>query len=139
MVRIAAVPDNAPENEPALGYFEDDPIWGAKLRVKGLGDGLSKLAEVEPVELGRGQRVALVIEAFVDSIAFVPGKSQWEQDGVDRLHVLRAGLVTIVDPAVVKKALDAHQKRLDEAANRRSLFAEQEAAKAEAAEADNPE
>lgn len=117
---MTAAMDDAPE--PALGYFEDDPVWGAVLRVKGLGDGLSKTAEIAPAALKRGETGVLVIEYSVRDVGFPVATGPDDTPGVNRLHTLQAGMVVLADRSIVAKVLDEHRRKLDEAANRKALF-----------------
>ncbi len=118
----AAQRDDENELDPPLGFQEEDPVWGAQLRVKGLGDGLSKLAEVEPVLIKRGQTGVLLVEWVANYIAFPAGEGPHGEDGVMRLAVLNAGNVALIDRAVVAKALDEHQRRLDELSKQKAML-----------------
>jgi hypothetical protein len=116
----AMTDDNKPE--PALGWWEEEPVWGSELVVRGLEGGLRKAVETEPVLVKRRQRVTIVVDCFADEISFVPTEGPGKAPGLNRRAVCKAGLVTIVDRSVVAKALEDQQRKNDEAEARKAMF-----------------
>ena len=106
------------EDRPTLAPFEGKPVESATIAIRNTGDGLSKAMEVDPTELHHGQRVYVVLECEVDKVRFDPLK---DEETLERVHVLKAGRATFVDADVVAEALDAQQRRIEEAAGVQQL------------------
>lgn len=109
-----------------LTAFEGRDVLSSTVAIRNAGDGLSKAMSVDPVELHQDQIVYVVIECEVEKIRFdrVP-----KTEGLERVHMLKAGRATLIDKSVVDAELDAQQRRIDDAAA---------AAKAGAIEGDQP-
>lgn len=97
---------------PALTPFEGRDVSATTITIPNAGGGLRKALEVDPRELHQGERVTLVLDCEVDKIRFDPVK---DDDTLERLHVLKAVRATFIDTDAVRDALDAQQRRIDEA------------------------
>lgn len=95
-----------------LGSFEGAPVLSTTIKIKKAGDGLSKAMDVDPVLLHTGQKVYVVLETEVGPIAFPPIK---DTEGVARVHDLIAQRATFIDKQAVAAALDAQERRIEEA------------------------
>ena len=95
-----------------LTKFEGRDVHSATVSITNAGDGLSKAMKVDATELHHEQTVHVVLECVVAKVRFdnVP-----DTDGLQRVHVLKAGRATLVDGDMVQAALDAQQARIDEA------------------------
>lgn len=104
---------------PELGEFDGRPVRSTGIRITNAGDGLSKALAVDPKVMYHRDQVYVVLETEVTNVAFPPFNT--DDDGVIRLHTLKAGRATIVDAELVSDVLEAQQRRLDEAAGKLSL------------------
>lgn len=93
----------------SLGSFDKKPVLATGIRITNAGDGLSKALQVDPKVIHHGDKTYVVLETECSNIAFPPIK---DTDGVQRMHTLRAGRATIVDPDLVCELLDAQEERI---------------------------
>lgn len=98
--------------KPKLSKFEGRDVHSATVAITNAGDGLSKAMKVEAIELHHGATVHVVLECEVAKVRFDEIK---DTDGLQRVHVLKAGRSTLIDGDAVRAALDAQQERIDEA------------------------
>lgn len=96
-----------------LGDFEGAAVVGATLILRGTGDGLSQAMEIAPVKMHVGEIVNLVIEAEVVGIRH--DAADKESDALTRVHILRAGVSTIVDSELVHDVLEAQRVAIEKA------------------------
>lgn len=93
--------------------FEGAEVLRVKVAVTGAGDGLSEAMAIDPYPLALGTTVHVVLECNVQQIKFVPALDKdHPEDGLARVHVLRAGRATLVDAEDVQAALDAQADRI---------------------------
>jgi hypothetical protein len=93
--------------------FEGADVLRVQVAVTNAGDGLSDALAVDPQPLPLGATVHVVLECVVQQVKFVPAvDKQHPEDGLARVHVLRAGRATIIDSADVQAALDAQADRI---------------------------
>lgn len=100
-------------NPDKLGRFEGHDVLSTTVAIRNTGDGLSKAMAVDPVMLKHGARVHVVLECEVEKIRHDPID---DTDGLQRVHMLKAGAAVIVDEALVRAHLDDQQRRIEEAA-----------------------
>ena len=100
-------------NAAELSPFEGQRVLGATVAITNAGDGLSKAMKVERGELHIGNRVYVVLECDVSKVRFDPVK---DAEGLNRVHVLRAGRATMVEADLVQSLLDEQQVRIEKAA-----------------------
>lgn len=98
--------------KPKLKRFEGKEVLSATVAVTGAGDGLSQAMAVDPIELHHQEKRYLVLEVDVTKVRFDPVP---KTDGLQRVHILRAGRATFIDADVVTAALDEQEKRIEEA------------------------
>lgn len=96
-----------------LGTFEERQITKTTIAIRNAGDGLSQAMAIDPKLLHQGDTVFVVMECKVGPVSFDPIKDS-ETECV-RKHVLRAGAATIVDAALVEKAVTEQTARILEA------------------------
>lgn len=96
-----------------LTPFEDHDVVGATISITNAGDGLSEAMKIEPREFEHNETVYVVLETTVSKVRFDPSKDDAED--LIRVHVLKAGLATIVDQSAVQGALSAQRKKIEEA------------------------
>jgi len=93
--------------------FEGADVIKVQVAVTNAGDGLSDALAVDPQPLPLGATVHVVLECVVQQVKFVPAlDKEHPEDGLARVHVLRAGRATIVDHEDVQTALDAQADRI---------------------------
>lgn len=100
--------------------FEGHKVIGSRVAVTRAGDGLSEAMAIDPGELALGSTVHVVLECVVAKVRFEPTKP--DSADLTRVHVLRAGLATLVDERTVHKALREQRRKLDEAKGLERLF-----------------
>ena len=98
-------------NGPDLHDFDGHEVLSTSVVVTNAGDGLSQAMTIEPEEFTHGQVVHIVLRCEVTKVAFTPIK---DTDALTRVHTLRAGMAVIVDEKLVKAALDAQTKKIEE-------------------------
>lgn len=95
-----------------LHPFEGRDVVATTVAITAAGDGLSESMSVDPSELELGQRVNVVLQCEVTKIRY----EELKDTGVlRRVHILRAGLATIVDDELVQGALLMQAEKLREA------------------------
>lgn len=96
----------------------------SSIAVPNAGDGLSKALAIDPAEYHHGDKVYVVLETEVTKVQFVPDKD--DDEGLTRVHVLRAGTSTIVDHKLVKgvltKQTEKNQKAEEERTGKQTLL-----------------
>lgn len=97
----------------ALTAFEGHDVVGTSIKVTNAGDGLSAALKVEPAEYELEETVYVVLETKVADVHFPPSKD--DNDARIRVHVLKAGLATVIDGTKVKPLLAAQKKKIEEA------------------------
>lgn len=102
--------------------FEGHKVTTSRVAVTNAGDGLSEAMAIDPGELALGSTVYVVLECSVAKVRYEP--AQRESADLTRVHVLRAGLATLVDERAVRKALREQRRKLDEARGIAELFGE---------------
>lgn len=102
----------------SLGTFDGRDVITSSVAIRNAGDGLSAAMSIEHTELHHGQIVHVVLECEVKDVQFPVIK---DTDSLNRKHVLRAGMATIVDKALVEDVMKAQRKKLDEAKGVQSL------------------
>lgn len=95
-----------------LGKFDGRDIITTGIKITNAGDGLSQALSVDPQLLHHGEIVHVVLACEVTDVAFKPIK---DTDRLSRVHTLRAGIATIVDPELVSDVLAKQKRRIDEA------------------------
>jgi hypothetical protein len=111
---MSDVPEWMPKGVlPVLSEFDGKKVLSTSIAITGAGDGLSKAMAIEPQEMHHGQTVIVVSECVVNKVRFDPIK---DTDGLQRVHVLRAGTSTIMDGDVVREALRIQKAKIDTAA-----------------------
>ena len=93
--------------------FEGHDVVGTSIAVVNAGDGLSAALKVDPTEYEHGETVNVILECEVAKVRFDPSKD--DPKSLIRVHVLKAGLATIVDGSKVKPLLAAQRKKLEAA------------------------
>lgn len=97
-----------------LGDFEGRKITKTTIAVTNAGDGLSQALKIDPILLHQGDKVYVVLEAVVGKVTFDP-----YDDGVAaRVQTLKAGVATIMDSDVVKRAIDEQRVKNERAAEK---------------------
>ena len=109
---MPAVPHPLPDRR-GLDPFEDVDVLRVQVAVTNAGDGLSEALAVDPTPLPLGATVHVVLECRVQQVKFVPAvDKEHPEDGLARVHVLRAGRATLVSAGDVQAALDAQADRI---------------------------
>lgn len=107
-----AAPAPMPDRQN-LTPFEDVDVLRVQVAVTNAGDGLSEALAVDPTPLPLGATVHVVLECRVQQVKFVPAvDKEHPEDGLARVHVLRAGRATIVGATDVAAALDSQADRI---------------------------
>lgn len=95
-----------------LGSFEGLDVVSTKIAITNAGDGLSKAMQIAPQTLHLGDTVYVVLEAQVGKISYSGVK---DTDVLERIQVLKAGVATLVDEALVKDVLEAQRIAIERA------------------------
>lgn len=95
-----------------LHPFEGRVVVATNVAITGAGDGLSEAMSIDPRELALGERVHVVLECETVKIRYEELK---DSSTLRRVHVLKAGLATLVDSELVAGALALQRVKLDEA------------------------
>lgn len=91
-----------------LPEFEGADVLRTSVAITNAGDGLSQALAIQPQQLTLGDTVYVVLECRVQKIRFEPAVDKdHPEDGLVRVHNLRAGRATLVDRTTVVTALDA--------------------------------
>lgn len=99
-----------------LSSFEGSDVKATAIEIPNASGGLNEAMAVEPVELHHEETVYVVLECKVQKIRHDPIMEKNEPTGdLTRVHILKAGRSTIVDAALVKKAIDEQHARIIEA------------------------
>lgn len=101
-----------------LHDFDGREVVATSVQITNAGDGLSSALSIEPQEFSHGEIVCVVLRCEVSKVGFVPVK---DTDRLTRVHTLRTGTATIVDPKLVQDLLDQQQVKIDEAQGRSRL------------------
>lgn len=92
-----------------LSSFDGRDVLRTAIAVTNAGDGLSDAMSVDPRELHVGETVYLLIEAEVSKVRFEPIK---DTEALARIHVLRAGTATFMEPALADSAISEMRDRV---------------------------
>jgi hypothetical protein len=96
-----------------LKPFEGADVLRTQVAVTNAGDGLSQALAIQPQALALGTTAYVVLECRVQQIKHVPAVDKdHPEEGLTRIHVLRAGRATLVDRESVLKALDDQAERI---------------------------
>lgn len=95
-----------------LSQFDGRDVLRSTIAITKAGDGLSEAMAIDPQEFHHGERVFVVLECAVSKVRFDPIK---DTQALTRVHVLDAGLSTIVDEDVVRSVLDQQAERIEQA------------------------
>lgn len=101
-----------------IADYEGHAVTGATVSIRNTGDGLSKAMRVDPVKLELGQTVYVVLECEVEKHRYDPADFA---DDLTLVNMLKAGRATLVDQAVVRKALDEQEQRIKDAEPQQEL------------------
>jgi hypothetical protein len=96
-----------------LHQFEGYDVIASTVAIVRAGDGLSQAMEVEPIELAIGDTVRIVLEATVTKIRLE--RVSGDTLALRRVHVLTAGIATIVDHEWATGVLAAQRIRIEQA------------------------
>lgn len=94
---------------PALSPFDGRDVLRSTIAITKAGDGLSEAMKIAPQEFHHGERVFVVLETTVGKVRFDPIK---DTEALSRVHVLEAGLSTIVSEALVREVLDSQAETI---------------------------
>lgn len=97
----------------SLTPFENHDVVGTSIKVTKAGDGLSDALKVEPAEYELDEKVYVLLETTVADVHFPPSKDN--ADARIRVHVLKAGLATVVPDSKAQPMLAAQRKKLEAA------------------------
>ena len=97
-----------------LGTFEGDTVVRVSIAITNAGDGLSEAMAVEPRLMHRGDKVFVVLECECTKVVMQPSSKE-TPNLINRQHVLRAGVATIVDEELVRSVLDEQALRIERA------------------------
>jgi hypothetical protein len=95
-----------------LHKFEGREVIGTKAKIVKTGDGLSESVALDPVELGLGETVFLLVEATVTRVSFEPVK---DTASLIRVPTLAANTVTLVDKEFAGARLEAQRVKIEQA------------------------
>lgn len=111
--------------KPKLSRLSDDvkfpdhdgqKVAGVLLEIKNTGYGLEQSMQMEPVVLAGGDRVNLLISGVVSKFRYEHVDEDNPELGWTRVQIVRAETAQIVDADTVAGLLDAHRRKLSEAA-----------------------
>jgi hypothetical protein len=95
-----------------LSKFEGRDVLQATIKVTNAGDGLSEALGIEPAEMHLGEKVYLVIEAEVSKVNYEELK---DTGTLRRVHTLRAGTATIVEPEFAVEVIEQQRAAIEKA------------------------
>lgn len=95
-----------------LGSFDGKDVITTSIAITNAGDGLSTALSIEPQTFHHRQVVTVVLECEVTQIKFLEVK---DTDRLARVHTLRAGIATVVDPDLVAEVLTAQRLKIEQA------------------------
>lgn len=101
-----------------LSPFDGRDVRAATVSITNAGDGLSQAMKVDPVELHHADTVYVVLQCEVAKVRFDQIK---DSDDLMRVHVLKAGLATLVEGELVADVLAAQRKKIMEATGQHEL------------------
>lgn len=96
--------------EGILGEFEGAPVTQVGVEIRNASGGLNDALEVDPVVLHGGDTVWVVLQCDVTAINHKPVKGA--EGNWQRVHVMRATDVTLMDAPAVKKAINDQRSRI---------------------------
>lgn len=102
----------------SLGTFDGHDVITSSVAIRNAGDGLSAAMSIEHTELHHGETVYVVLECEVKDVQFPIIK---DTDSLNRKHILRAGMATLVDKTLVNAVMTSQRRKLDEAKGIQSL------------------
>ncbi len=95
---------------PKLGTFEGHDVVAATVKITKAGDGLSSALKLDPVQLGIGDEVHVVLRGVVRDVIFTPTKD--DPDDRTRVHVVVTDDVALVAAESVSGLLETNRERL---------------------------
>ena len=95
-----------------LSTFEGCDVVLATIKVTIAGDGLSDAMSIDPVEMHQGEKRYLLIEAEVTRVHYDELK---DTDVLKRVHTLKAGTATLVDPEFAVELIEKQRKAIQSA------------------------
>jgi hypothetical protein len=99
-----------------LPDFEGADVLRTSVAITNAGDGLSQALAIQPQQLTLGDTVYVVLECRVQKVRFEPAVDKdHPEDGLVRVHNLRAGRATLVDRGTVVAALDQQAEKIRKA------------------------
>lgn len=98
-----------------LSKFDGLDVLATGVALTGAGDGLSKALAIDPVELHQGDEVYVLTKAIVQKVRFEPIDKDNPRGPQRRVHMLRAGTATIVDPDFAKGKIEDQERLIREA------------------------
>lgn len=97
---------------PDLGDFEGSPVIGTALILRKTGDGWSTAMELDPTRLHVGEVFCFGGEAEVTSINHPTADKKSDSDEVIRVHVADTAIIKLIDPDLLRSALDEQRERI---------------------------
>lgn len=101
-----------------LKPYQGRDVLTSSVSIRNAGDGLSKAMKIDPVELPLDSTVHVVLECEVTKHTY---EEIEDTNALNLVHVLKAGVATIVEASVVQKFIDDQKRRLAEAAGQTAL------------------
>lgn len=95
-----------------LSSYEGRDVVQATIKVTNAGDGLSEAMSIEPIEMRHGETRYLLIEAVVTRVQYDELK---DTDVLRRVHTLKAGTATLVDPEFAVELILKQRKAIQSA------------------------
>jgi len=95
-----------------LSSYEGRDVVQATIKVTNAGDGLSEAMSIEPIEMRHGETRYLLIEAEVTRVQYDELK---DTDVLKRVHTLKAGTATLVDPEFAVELIEKQRKAIQSA------------------------
>lgn len=95
-----------------LGTFDGRDVITSSVAIRNAGDGLSQAMSIAHTQLHHGDTVYVVLECQVKDVQFPLIK---DTDSLNRKHILRAGVATLVDKELVDAVISAQRTAIDKA------------------------
>ena len=96
-----------------LTPFEGRDVIRSRVEITNAAGGLHEAMDFDPVELGQGETVFVLMECKVNKIRFDPITHKGEDLGsAARIHILRAEMATFVEAHYAREHIDAQKERI---------------------------
>ena len=95
-----------------LPDFEGLEVVEARAAVTNTGDGLSEAMHFAPFAIHQGQRGFLVLEFECVDVRHPYADKKKPEDGLARVHILRAETGLLLDDDVIAKAVEAQKEKI---------------------------